>query len=112
MLTAMGVRAVITDPRDWDQELPLKAGSNVIRGLAWSMGRIERVEISVDEGHSWQEVHLEEPRERWLWVRWSLGCRPGRHVLMARAFDEAGRTNGRSPGTSCARTSTGSSRSR
>ena len=102
MLTTMGVRAVITDPRDYtrDQELPLQAGSNVIRGLAWSgMGRIERVEVSVDQGETWQVVHLEEPRERWLWVRWSFrwNAPPGRHIIMARAFDEAGRTNGTVP---------------
>ena len=35
------------------------------------MGTITRVEVSVDDGTTWHDAHLEEPRERWLWVRWS-----------------------------------------
>lgn len=102
MLTTMGVRAIITDPQDRtrDQELPLQAGANTIRGLAWSgMGRIEKVEISVDNGESWEEAYIEDPRERWLWVRWSFDwdASPGTHTVMARAFDEAGRTSGAVP---------------
>jgi DMSO/TMAO reductase YedYZ molybdopterin-dependent catalytic subunit len=102
MLTAMGVRCLVTDPRDHtrDGEPPLPAGRNIIRGLAWSgEGRIDRVEVSFDQGETWRAAHIEEPREKWLWVRWSFAwdAEPGRHIAMARAWDEAGRTCGSVP---------------
>ncbi len=52
MITTMGVRCVILEPRHDD---PLTAGPQVVRGLAWSgRGRIERVEVSVDGGEHWR----------------------------------------------------------
>jgi DMSO/TMAO reductase YedYZ molybdopterin-dependent catalytic subunit len=97
-LTAMGVRCIITDPVDEDS--PLDAGEYAIRGLAWSgEGMITRVEVSVDGGTTWADAHLEEPRERWLWVRWSYlwAAKPGEHRIMARATDEKGRVQPQIP---------------
>jgi DMSO/TMAO reductase YedYZ molybdopterin-dependent catalytic subunit len=94
MLTALGVKSIVTTPRDEDSPLP--RGLHAIRGLAWSgCGAITRIEVSVDGGRTWQEAHLEEPREKWLWVRWSYLWeveKPGRYTIMARATDEVGRT--------------------
>ena len=99
MLTAMGVRCIITYPLDEDS--PLERRSHAIRGLAWSgMGRITTVEVSFDEGKSWTQAHIEEPRERWLWVRWSYlwtADQPGRHRILARAIDEQGRVQPQTP---------------
>ncbi len=99
MITTMGVRCVISDPRT--DSTPLAPGPQTVRGLAWSgCGRIERVEVSVDGGESWADAHIEEPRERWLWVRWSYAWeaeRPGTYTLMARATDEAGRIQPQTP---------------
>ena len=99
MLTAMGVRCIITSPLDEDS--PLERGSHAIRGLAWSgMGRIERVEVSADGGATWTDAHIEEPRERWLWVRWSYLWeveRPGSYRILARATDEKGRVQPQTP---------------
>ena len=99
MLTAMGVRCIITYPLDDDA--PLERGSHAIRGLAWSgMGRIAKVEVSVDGGATWADAHIEEPRERWLWVRWSYlweADRPGAYRLLARATDEKGRVQPQTP---------------
>ncbi|HJM76199.1 MAG TPA: molybdopterin-dependent oxidoreductase [Dehalococcoidia bacterium] len=97
MITTMGVRCVILDPRHDDS---FSAGLRAMRGLAWSGGgRIERVEVSVDGGASWSDAHLEEPRERWLWTRWSHRWEPaaGTHTLMARATDEQGRVQPQTP---------------
>lgn len=98
-IMAMGVRCVIIDPLDEDS--PLERGAHKIRGLAWSgMGGIKRVEVSVDGGRSWRDAHIEEPRERWLWVRWSQlweAGEPGQYRIMARATDEAGRTQPQIP---------------
>ena len=86
----MGVKSVITEPRDEDS--PLAQGQNQIRGLAWSgEGAISTVEVSVDGGKTWALAHVEEPREKWLWVRWSYlwdVSRPGIYTIMARATDE------------------------
>ena len=94
MLTALGAKSIITDPRDEDS--PLTRGSHAIRGLAWSgCGRIERVEISMDDGETWTDAHIEEPREKWLWVRWSYLWEvdePGQYSIKARATDQEGRT--------------------
>lgn len=93
MVTAMGVKSIITDPRDDDP--PQARGERVVRGLAWSgYGAITRVEVSVDGGDSWHDAHLEEPRERWLWARWSYrwnAQEPGDYKIMSRATDEAAR---------------------
>jgi DMSO/TMAO reductase YedYZ molybdopterin-dependent catalytic subunit len=99
MITAMGVRCIIIDPLDEDS--PLERGAHKIRGLAWSgMGAITRVEVSVDEGRTWVDAHLEEPRERWLWVRWSHlwePSGPGHYRILARATDETGRVQPQIP---------------
>jgi DMSO/TMAO reductase YedYZ molybdopterin-dependent catalytic subunit len=93
MITAMGVKTLITEPRDDDAPLP--RGTHIIRGLAWSgAGRITRVEVSVDGGETWHDAHREMPQERWLWQRWSHlwhAESPGKYAIMARATDEAGR---------------------
>jgi DMSO/TMAO reductase YedYZ molybdopterin-dependent catalytic subunit len=98
-ITAMGVRCIITEPLDEDS--PLGPGRHLIRGRAWSgMGAISRVEVSLDEGYSWSDAHIEEPREKWLWVRWSFPwdvTRCGRHRIMARATDEADRVQPQIP---------------
>jgi hypothetical protein len=99
MITAMGVRCVIVDPLDEDS--PLERGSHKIRGLAWSgTGAVTRVEVSVDDGRTWIDAHLEEPRERWLWVRWSHlweANEPGDYRILARATDETHRVQPQIP---------------
>jgi sulfite oxidase len=97
-ITTMGVRTIITEPVDEDSPLP--AGERVVRGLAWSgEGAIDRVEVSCDAGLTWRDAHLEPPRERWLWVRWSLpwAAQPGNYKIMARATDEKGRVQPQIP---------------
>ncbi|MCC6197520.1 MAG: molybdopterin-dependent oxidoreductase [Burkholderiales bacterium] len=93
MMTALGVKSMITEPTDGDSPLPV--GEQVVRGLAWSgEGEITRIEVSLDGGASWQEAHIEYAPDRWLWKRWSFRWRadkPGRFTIMARATDEKGR---------------------
>ena len=98
-ITAMGVRCIITEPLDEDS--PLERGTHAIRGRAWSgMGAIAGVEVSLDEGRTWADAHVEEPREKWLWVRWSLPWQadtPGKVRIMARATDATGRVQPQIP---------------
>ena len=77
-----------------DADGPLKTGTHMIRGLAWSgEGAITRTEISLDGDQSWQDAHLEYSLDRWLWKRWSYrrDAEPGKYAIMVRAHDEAGR---------------------
>ena len=92
MITIMGVKSVITDPREGDPPIP--RGLFMMRGLAWSgRGGIRHVEVSMDRGETWRDAHLEEPRGKWLWVRWYYPWdiqEPGIYKIMSRAIDEEG----------------------
>jgi DMSO/TMAO reductase YedYZ molybdopterin-dependent catalytic subunit len=98
LITTIGVKSIVTSPRDDQTTLP--RGLHILRGRAWSGGgAITNVEVSVDGGETWQAAHLEEPRERWMWVRWSLPweAQPGQYHIMSRATDEVGRVQPRQP---------------
>jgi DMSO/TMAO reductase YedYZ molybdopterin-dependent catalytic subunit len=98
LITTIGVRSLVTFPRD-DQTI-LPRGTHVIRGLAWSgAGAITQLEVSLDGGQTWHATHLEAPRERWLWVRWSYvwEAQPGQYRIMSRATDEVGRVEPQTP---------------
>ena len=77
----------------WGATLP--AGPQRVRGFAWSpMGRISRVEYSLDRGARWQPASLREPNIPLAWVRWDFewDARPGEHVILTRAVDDQGNT--------------------
>jgi DMSO/TMAO reductase YedYZ molybdopterin-dependent catalytic subunit len=98
LITTIGVKSIVTYPRDDQTTLP--RGMHVLRGRAWSGGgAITKVEVSVDGGETWHAAHLEEPRERWMWVRWSYlwDAQPGQYQIMSRATDEVGRVQPREP---------------
>lgn len=98
LITTIGVRSLVTFPRD--DATTIQAGTHVIRGRAWSgAGAITQVEVSVDGGQTWHAAHLEPPRERWLWVRWSWvwDAPPGQYRVMSRATDEVGRVEPQTP---------------
>jgi DMSO/TMAO reductase YedYZ molybdopterin-dependent catalytic subunit len=98
LITTIGVRSMVTFPRD--DQTTLSRGTHVIRGRAWSgAGAIAQVEVSLDGGQTWHATHLEPPRERWLWVRWSYvwDAQPGQYGIMARATDEVGRVEPQTP---------------
>ena len=87
----MEAKSIITRPSG-GQRLAEK-GFHEITGIAWSgRGKIKRVDVSVDDGKSWQEAQLQEPvltraltrfRLPWLWEG-------GPAVIQSRAMDETG----------------------
>ena len=99
LITTIGVKSIVTDPNDETDTLP--KGTQVIRGYAWSGGgTITQVEVSVDGGEHWHAARLEEPIDRWMWVRWSYlweAAKPGKYCVMSRATDAAGRVQSREP---------------
>ncbi|HEY8524988.1 MAG TPA: sulfite oxidase [Acidimicrobiales bacterium] len=92
-LTVQPVKSALELP--WEAEL--RAGRpQTLRGRAWSGGApIRRVEVSVDGGRRWRPARLLPVDRGRAWTRWELAWtprRPGRHEILARATDRAGRT--------------------
>ncbi len=74
---------------------PLKAGAPVtLRGSAFAGDRgVGGVEISVDDGATWQPAQLEYAGSPLAWVLWRYDWRPdrpGEYPLLVRATDQAG----------------------
>jgi len=71
----------------------LSAGRQRVRGFAWSpVGRIGRVEYSLDRGATWQPAARREPNIARAWARWDFewDARPGDHAILTRAVDDQG----------------------
>jgi sulfane dehydrogenase subunit SoxC len=73
----------------------VEAGLVLLSGRAWSgFGPVERVEVSVDRGATWEDAELGEPVSDFAWrgfhVEWQ--AEPGEHELRCRATDAAGNT--------------------
>jgi DMSO/TMAO reductase YedYZ molybdopterin-dependent catalytic subunit len=99
LITTIGVKSIIIQPND--DTATVSPGIHMIRGYAWSgAGAIAQVEVSVDGGETWHAAHIEQPRERFMWVRWSYrwdARHRGTYNLMSRATDEIGRVQTREP---------------
>ncbi len=100
LITTIGVKSLVTFPND-DDNPTLPRGLHVVRGYAWSgAGAIAHVDVSVDGGETWYPARLEEPRDRFMWVRWSYLWdvqKPGKYTVRARATDEVGRVQSEEP---------------
>ena len=84
-------KSIVTFPSG-GQALP-GPGLYELTGLAWSgQGRIERVEVTLDGGRTWQNARLQEPRFRMAFTRfrlpWGWDGKPA--VIASRATDESG----------------------
>jgi len=87
----MEAKSVVTFPSG-GQRLPGR-GLYELTGLAWSgQGLIERVEVTLDGGRSWQAAVLQEPRLPKAFTRfrlaWQWDGKPA--VIASRAVDETG----------------------
>jgi sulfane dehydrogenase subunit SoxC len=87
----MGVKSVITRP-SFGGKLSAR-GFHEISGIAWSgVGRIRRVDVSVDGGATWKEAALQGPVFSKSLTRFRLpwDWNGARTVLASRAVDEKG----------------------
>lgn len=68
----------------------------VLRGRAWAGdATIAAVEVSTDDGLTWDEARLTGPNDRSCWVQWEHPWTPtaaGDQVICTRATDSTGRT--------------------
>jgi len=94
-LREMQIKAEIARPSEGET---VPANSNArVRGTAWTGdGEIMKVEISSDDGATWNEAKLlgeSKPNSWRLWeFNWKTPARAGKATLVARATDSNGRT--------------------
>lgn len=91
-LSGVPLNSVILDPAP---EARVAAGSLRVRG--WAMGSSGRpltsIEVSADGGRTWVRPSVTDQAGQWTWTFWEATVRlpPGRHELVVRAGDQAGR---------------------
>ena len=70
------------------------AGPLTVAGYAFAGDdrSVARVDVSLDDGTTWQQAHLEPELSPWSWRRWSLtvNTEPGPLTVAARAWDSTG----------------------
>ena len=91
---AWPVKSMITAPAPNDR---YKAGGLlVVRGSAWAGDNdIDKVELSFDEGITWERARLWAQSDKYAWRRWSLEVpinKVGYMTILARATDDKGNT--------------------
>jgi sulfite oxidase len=76
-------------------------GGVELEGYAFAGGErhVARVEVSADGGGRWTVAELLDDQGPWAWRRWraALELPPGRHEIVARAWDSAGATQPEDP---------------
>ena len=97
-ITELAVNSLIADPLEGHE---VDRSGFSIRGVAWDSGAgINRVEVSLDGGRTWQDSLLDRPLGPYAFRRFSLLAgllRPGRYRLLSRATSMSGETQGMSP---------------
>ena len=89
---AWPVKSIITSPAP---NARVKGASRLtVRGRAWvGEGSLDRVEISVDEGASWQHADLSSRGDKYAWRTFTFDYQPQRFgyvTFLARAWDDRG----------------------
>jgi sulfite oxidase len=92
-VTTINVNSIIQQPMD---RQIIDKGVYNIDGIAWTgEGIINKVEISVDGGISWNEARLyNQKSEPYSWSLWNFkweANEPGEYTIMSRAHDTRGR---------------------
>jgi DMSO/TMAO reductase YedYZ molybdopterin-dependent catalytic subunit len=89
---AWPVKSIITSPAP--NARINTAGRLTLRGHAWvGEGAVERVEISTDEGKSWQRAALARAKDKYAWRNFTYEFQPqnpGYQTFIARAWDDQG----------------------
>jgi sulfite oxidase len=94
ILESMPVRAIITAPANGAK---LAAGTRkvALRGASWAGDlTVQRVDVSMDYGQSWQSTKLEKPKNRFDWQRWTASIElpsDGYFEIWSRATDSKGK---------------------
>lgn len=72
----------------------LTTGLYQIKGIAWTgKGSIDKVEISLDDGHTWETCQLTSTSEKYSWVSWNYQwevLKKGEYTIKSKATDSHG----------------------
>jgi DMSO/TMAO reductase YedYZ molybdopterin-dependent catalytic subunit len=90
-LTGMVVKSLITSPADGAAMAP---GKGAVAGFAWAGDNdIKGVDISVDNGATWQPARLTGEQARFTWRRFEFefaATQPQSYLILSRATDSKG----------------------
>ena len=97
-LTGLTVKSLIVTPGDGTS---LPVGRLRVAGFAWAgEAEVARVDVSTNDGKSWQRTSLGPDRERYAWRAFEYewrGIPAGTFTVMARAVDSRGRVQNDAP---------------
>ena len=86
------LKSIITRPLTADR---LERGEVVVLGAAYAgEGHVAHVEVSVDEGATWQQAEFIGPDEPYAWRQWQYAWQvdhPGEYTIRSRATDDQGK---------------------
>jgi sulfite oxidase len=92
VVTSLNVKSVISLPLEG---ATVKSRTQQVHGAAWAgEADIVKVEISTDQGASWQEAQLGREQAKYAWRLWShvwKVAKSGNYTIMSRATDNQGR---------------------
>jgi len=92
VVTGIKLKSIITQPLPGEQR---PAGRVVVLGAAFAgEDRVAQVEVSTDDGATWQPAEFIGPDEPYAWRQWQFAWqadRTGEHTLLCRATDQSGR---------------------
>ncbi len=92
VVTGLKLKSIITQPRPG---ATLPAGRVVVLGAAYGgESDVDRVDLSLDGGASWEPAEFIGPHEPFAWRQWQFLWtvrKPGSYTMMARAVDTQGR---------------------
>jgi DMSO/TMAO reductase YedYZ molybdopterin-dependent catalytic subunit len=95
VMESMPVRGIVTSPANGTK---LGAGTKelALRGAAWAGdNEVDRVNVSIDYGATWQPTRLAPARNRFDWRRWTASVKlpsDGYYEIWVRATDNRGRS--------------------
>lgn len=94
-LTEMSIKSAIARPSL--REVVRAGASYRVFGAAWTgESEIAKVEVSTNNGQTWQEARLTTPAQRHVWrlweYEWRAPAQAGQYVLLSRATDARGTT--------------------
>jgi sulfite oxidase len=91
-VTALSVKSVIAGPLDG---ATVKGRKVVVHGAAWAgEANVVKVEISTDNGATWNAATLGHDQAHYAWRLWTYDWKPraGDYTILSRATDSQGRT--------------------